>query len=131
MQKATIVYGALTWRWSATGVVVLVFVTVFIAILLRANPIHKIAQPFKDQLEPIVNQEKVEVTKQTVIEQPSTSDFTFQVMLKQAEVKPTYVKVYESTAKDPTKKTSHVLQVASFSSEKDAKVLQKRLIKKS
>ena len=32
--------------------------------------------------------------------------------------------------KDPSKKTSHVLQVASFKSELDAKELQKRLIRK-
>jgi cell division protein FtsN len=65
-----------------------------------------------------------------VIEQASASDFTYGTMLKQAEVTPAYVPVYESTPKDPTKKTSHVLQVASFKSEVDARALQKRLIKK-
>ena len=65
-----------------------------------------------------------------VIEQASASDFTYGTMLKQAEVTPAYVPVYASTPKDPTKKTSHVLQVASFKSEVDARALQKRLIKK-
>ena len=65
-----------------------------------------------------------------VIEQASASDFTYGTMLKQAVVTPAHVPVYKSTPKDPTKKTSHVLQVASFKSEVDAQALQKRLIKK-
>ena len=98
----------------------------------------EVKQPFMDQTAiPVikaVTQEaklKPEPKLETkVIEQTSASDFTYGTMLKQAEVTPAYVPVYESTPKDPTKKTSHVLQVASFKSEVDARALQKRLINK-
>ena len=131
-KKTAIVPAVSTWNWSAIGLVALVLITALIVILLRANPKHKIAEPSIDQVEPIVNVEKVEAAKPkpTVIEQTTKSAFTFPDILKQAEVKPPYVKVYESTAKDPNKKTSHRLQVASFKSESDAKALQKLLIKK-
>jgi len=121
-KKTTIVPAVSTWRWPTIGLVVvaLAVITAFIVILLSANPKHKIAEPSIDPVKP----------KPTVIEQPAKSVFTFPDILKQAEVKPPYVKVYESTAKDPNKKTSHRLQVASFKSESDAKALQKLLIKK-
>ena len=98
----------------------------------------EVKQPFMDQTAiPVikaVTQEaklKPEPKLETkVIEQTSASDFTYGTMLKQAEVTPAYVPVYASTPKDPTKKTSHVLQVASFKSEVDARALQKRLINK-
>jgi cell division protein FtsN len=96
-----------------------------------ATPVIKAAtQEAKPKPEPKLKT-KVAIKLETkVIEQASVPDFTYGTMLKQAMVTPAYVAVYESTPKDPTKKTSHVLQVASFKSEVDAKALQKRLIKK-
>ena len=96
-----------------------------------ATPVIKAAtQEAKPKPEPKLKT-KVAIKLETkVIEQTSASDFTYGTMLKQAEVTPAYVPVYASTPKDPTKKTSHVLQVASFKSEVDARALQKRLIKK-
>jgi len=133
-KKATIVPAVSTWRWPIIGLVTLALITALIVILLSANLKYNFAEPSIDQVQPMVNVENVEAAKPTpkptVIEQPTQSAFTFPDILKQAEVKPPYVKVYESTAKDPTKKTSHRLQVASFKSESDAKALQKLLIKK-
>ena len=96
-----------------------------------ATPVIKaVTQEAKLKPEPKLKT-KVAIKLETkVIEQTSASDFTYGTMLKQAEVTPAYVPVYESTPKDPTKKTSHVLQVASFKSEVDARALQKRLINK-
>ena len=96
-----------------------------------ATPVIKSAtQEAKPKPEPKLKT-KVAIKLETkVIEQASVPDFTYGTMLKQAMVTPAYVAVYESTPKDPTKKTSHVLQVASFKSEVDAQALQKRLIKK-
>ena len=96
-----------------------------------ATPVIKAStQEAKPKPEPKLKT-KVAIKLETkVIEQASVPDFTYGTMLKQAMVTPAYVAVYESTPKDPTKKTSHVLQVASFKSEVDAKALQKRLIKK-
>ena len=96
-----------------------------------ATPVIKAAtQEAKPKPEPKLKT-KVAIKLETkVIEQASVPDFTYGTMLKQAMVTPAYVAVYESTPKDPTKKTSHVLQVASFKSEVDARALQKRLINK-
>ena len=102
----------------------LALTTVLIIVLISLKPDHKVED---DIVVPIL---PIEKPKPTLTEKTTNSDFTYSVILKQTEVKPAHVKVYESTPKDPTKKTSHVLQVASFKSESDAKELQKRLIKK-
>ena len=133
-KKTTIVPAVSAWRWPIIGLGALALITALIVILLSANLKYNFAEPSIDQVEPIVNVENDEAVKSkpepTVIEQPTKSVFTFPDILKQAEVKPPYVKVYKSTAKDPNKKTSQLLQVASFKSETDAKALQKLLIKK-
>jgi len=130
--------------WLKKGLVValLMGLVAVLGLLLWEKYWVEVKQPFMDQTAtPVikaVTQEakpKPETKPETklktkVIEQTSASDFTYGTMLKQAEVTPAYVPVYESTPKDPTKKTSHVLQVASFKSEVDARALQKRLIKK-
>ena len=126
--------------WLKKGLVValLMGLVAVLGLLLWEKYSVEVKQPFMDQTAtPVikaVTQEakpKPETKLETkVIEQTSASDFTYGTMLKQAEVTPAYVPVYESTPKDPTKKTSHVLQVASFKSEVDARALQKRLIKK-
>jgi cell division protein FtsN len=130
--------------WLKKGLVValLMGLVAVLGLLLWEKYSVEVKQPFMDQTAtPVikaVTQEakpKPETKPETklktkVIEQTSASDFTYGTMLKQAEVTPAYVPVYESTPKDPTKKTSHVLQVASFKSEVDARALQKRLIKK-
>ena len=108
----------------------LALTTVLILVLSSLNPDHIIEEPPVVQTNPVVLRVKPEPAKPILIEQPSKSNFTFPVILKQTEVKPAHVKVYGSTPKDPTKKTSHVLQVASFKSELDAKELQNKLIKK-
>ena len=122
------------WHWPAIGLVMisLALIIVFLVMLLSANPNHTIKEPPVIQVNPVAEVGKVEVAKPKpkFIEQSTESNFTFRVILKQTEVKPPFVKVYESTAKDPSRKTSHVLQVASFKSETDAKELQKRLIRK-
>ena len=115
-----------------TSVIVLIIaalflITAFTVILLSLNPDHKADEPPVVQVDFIV---PIETPKRILTEQPPNSNFTYSIILKQTEVKPAHVKVYESTPKDPTKKTNHVLQVASFKSEWDAKELQKRLIKK-
>ena len=102
----------------------LALTTVLITVLIGLKPDHKVED---DIVVPIL---PIEKPKPTLTEKTTTPDFTYSVILKQTEVKPAHVKVYESTPKDPTKKTNHVLQVASFKSELDAKELQKRLIKK-
>jgi cell division protein FtsN len=126
--------------WLKKGLVValLMGLVAVLGLLLWEKYSVEVKEPFMDQTAiPVikaVTQEaklKPEPKLETkVIEQTSASDFTYGTMLKQAEVTPAYVPVYASTPKDPTKKTSHVLQVASFKSEVDARALQKRLIKK-
>ena len=130
--------------WLKKGLVValLMGLVAVLGLLLWEKYSVEVKQPFMDQnATPVIKavtqeaklkpEPKLETKLETkVIEQTSASDFTYGTMLKQAEVTPAYVPVYESTPKDPTKKTSHVLQVASFKSEVDARALQKRLIKK-
>jgi cell division protein FtsN len=130
--------------WLKKGLVValLMGLLAVLGLLLWEKYSVEVKQPFMDQTAiPVIKavtqeaklkpETKLETKLETkVIEQTSASDFTYGTMLKQAEVTPAYVPVYASTPKDPTKKTSHVLQVASFKSEVDARALQKRLIKK-
>ena len=126
--------------WLKKGLVVALIMglVAVLGLLLWEQYSVEVKQPFMDQTAtPVIRavtqdaKPKPETKLETkVIEQTSASDFTYGTMLKQAEVTPAYVPVYASTPKDPTKKTSHVLQVASFKSEVDARALQKRLIKK-
>ena len=130
--------------WLKKGLVValLMALVAVLGLLLWEKYSVEVKEPFMDQTAiPVIKavtqeaklkpEPKLETKLETkVIEQTSASDFTYGAMLKQAEVTPAYVPVYASTPKDPTKKTSHVLQVASFKSEVDARALQKRLIKK-
>ena len=130
--------------WLKKGLVValLMALVAVLGLLLWEKYSVEVKQPFMDQTAiPVIKavtqeaklkpEPKLETKLETkVIEQTSASDFTYGTMLKQAKVTPAYVPVYASTPKDPTKKTSHVLQVASFKSEVDARALQKRLIKK-
>ena len=102
----------------------LALTTVLIIVLISLKPDHKVED---DIVVPIL---PIEKPKLILTEKTTNSDFTYSVILKQTEVKPAHVKVYESTPKDPSKKTNHVLQVASFKSELDAKELQSKLIKK-
>ena len=102
----------------------LALTTVLIIALISLKPDHKVED---DIVVPIL---PIEKPKPALTEKTTNPDFTYSVILKQTEVKPAHVKVYESTPKDPTKKTNHVLQVASFKSERDAKELQSKLIKK-
>ena len=102
----------------------LALTTVLIIVLISLKPDHKVED---DIVVPIL---PIEKPKPALTEKTTNPDFTYSVILKQTEVKPAHVKVYESTPKDPTKKTNHVLQVASFKSELDAKELQNKLIKK-
>ena len=102
----------------------LALTTVLILALISLKPDHKVEEHIVVPILPI------EKSKPELTEKTTTPDFTYSVILKQTEVKPAHVKVYESTPKDPTKKTNHVLQVASFKSERDAKELQSKLIKK-
>ena len=108
----------------------LALTTVLIIALISLKPDHKVEEHIVVQVDPISPIETPEPLTPVLTDKTTTPDFTYSVILKQTEVKPAHVKVYESTPKDPTKKTSHVLQVASFKSERDAKELQKRLIKK-
>jgi len=80
------------------------------------------------QVEPITPAEEVKVMPKAKA-QPNPG-FEYTEILKQATVTPAYVIEYESTPKDPNKKTESHLQVASFKSESDAKELQKLLINK-
>ena len=105
----------------------LALTTVLIIVLISLKPDHKVEEHIEVPVVPIL---PIEKPKPTLTEKTTTPDFTYSIILKQTEVKPAHVKVYESTPKDPTKKTNHVLQVASFKSELDAKELQKRLIRK-
>ena len=130
--------------WLKKGLVValLMALVAVLGLLLWEKYSVEVKEPFMDQTAiPVIKavtqeaklkpEPKLETKLETkVIEQTSASDFTYGTMLKQAEVTPAYVPVYASTPKDPTKKTSHVLQVASFKSEVDARALQKRLINK-
>jgi cell division protein FtsN len=108
----------------------LALTTVLIIALISLKPDHKVEEHIVVQVDPISPIETPEPLTPVLTKKTTTPDFTYSIILKQTEVKPAHVKVYESTAKDPTKKTDHVLQVASFKSERDAKELQKRLIKK-
>jgi len=103
--------------------------TVLILALISLKPDHKVEEHIVVQVDPISPIETPEPLTPVLTDKTTTPDFTYSVILKQTEVKPAHVKVYESTPKDPTKKTSHLLQVASFKSEFDAKELQKRLIR--
>ena len=132
----------LPWLKKGLVVALLMGLVAVLGLLLWEQYSVEVKQPFMDQTAtPVIKavtqdaklklKTKVAIKLETkVIEQTSASDFTYGTMLKQAEVTPAYVPVYESTPKDPTKKTSHVLQVASFKSEVDARALQKRLINK-
>ena len=140
----------LSWLKKGLMVALLMGVVAVLGLLLWEKYSVEVKEPFMEQTAtPVIKaatqeakpkpepkpepklKTKVAIKLETkVIEQTSASDFTYGTMLKQAEVTPAYVPVYESTPKDPTKKTSHVLQVASFKSEVDAQALQKRLIKK-
>jgi len=111
-------------------VAVLILIAVFIVILLRVNTDHKVDGSSVSQVATVVATEKAEVVKPIPIEQPTSPEFTYIKILQQADVTPAYVKEYESTAKDPNKKTASLLQVASFKSEYDAKELQKLLTSK-
>ena len=136
----------LPWLKKGLVVALLMGLMAVLGLLLWEKYSVEVKQPFMDQTAiPVIKavtqeaklkpepkpEPKLETKLATkVIEQASASDFTYGTMLKQAEVTPAYVPVYASTPKDPTKKTSHVLQVASFKSEVDARALQKRLINK-
>ena len=136
----------LSWLKKGLMVALLMGVVAVLGLLLWEKYSVEVKEPFIDQTAtPVIKsatqeakpkpdpklKTKVAIKLETkVIEQTSASDFTYGTMLKQAEVTPAYVPVYASTPKDPTKKTSHVLQVASFKSEVDARALQKRLINK-
>ena len=140
----------LSWLKKGLMVALLMGVVAVLGLLLWEKYSVEVQEPFMDQTAtPVIKsatqgakpkpepkpesklKTKVAIKLETkVIEQTGASIFTYGTMLKQAEVTPAYVPVYESTPKDPAKKTSHVLQVASFKSEVDAKALQKRLIKK-
>jgi len=132
----------LPWLKKGLVVALLTGLVAVLGLLLWEKYLVEVKQPFMDQnATPVIKavtqeaklkpEPKLKTKLETkVIEQTSASDFTYGTMLKQAEVTPAYVPVYESTPKDPTKKTSHVLQVASFKSEVDARALQKRLINK-
>ena len=136
----------LPWLKKGLVVALLMGLVAVLGLLLWEKYLVEVKQPFMDQnATPVIKavtqeaklkpepkpEPKLETKLATkVIEQASASDFTYGTMLKQAEVTPAYVPVYASTPKDPTKKTSHVLQVASFKSEVDARALQKRLINK-
>ena len=126
--------GADVPRWPISVIVLIVFALVLLTavtlILLSLNPDQRIEGSPTVQVEPVIPIVTPEPVTPTLTKKTTTPDFTYSVILKQTEVKPAHVKVYESTPKDPTKKTSHVLQVASFKSERDAKELQSKLIKK-
>jgi len=131
----------LSWLKKGLMVALLMGVVAVLGLLLWEKYSVKVKEPFMDQTAtPVIKsatqeakpkpepklKTKVAIKLETkVIEQTGTSIFTYGTMLKQAVVTPAYVPVYESTPKDPTKKTSHVLEVASFKSEVDAKALQK------
>jgi len=121
-------------RWPISVIALIVgalgLITVFTAVLLSSNPDLKTEEFSVVQTSPVVPREKPEPAKPMLTEQTTKPDFTFPEILKQTEVKPAHVKIYESTPKDPNKKTSNLLQVASFKSKSDAKALQKRLIRK-
>ena len=109
---------------------VIILIVVLIVILLSVNIDHKIDRASVDQVDLVVATEKTKVVKPIPVEQPTSPEFTYIKILQQADVTPAYVKEYESTVKDPNKKTESHLQVASFKSEYDAKELQKLLTSK-
>jgi len=106
---------------------VIILIVVFQVILLIVNIDHKVDRVSLDQVDLVVAIDKIEVAKPILVEQPTSPEFTYIKILQQAYVTPAYVKEYESTAKDPNKKTESHMQVASFKSEYDAKELQKLL----
>ena len=106
---------------------VIILIVVLIVILLSVSIDHKIDRASVDQVDLVVATEKIEVAKPIPVEPHISPEFTYIKILQQADVTPAYVKEYESTAKDPNKKTESHLQVASFKSEYDAKELQKLL----
>ena len=128
----------LPWLKKGFVVALLVILGVILGLLLWEKSLVAVKEPFTNQDDTSVIKSVTQLAKPKlelklgtkVIEQASASDFTYGKMLKQAVVTPAYVPVYESTPKDPTRKTSHILQVASFKAEVDAEALQKRLIKK-
>ena len=131
-KKITIVPASSRRHWSVWGLVIVTILicTIFALVLIRATFNNKIVEPSQVQVKSVVPIEKIEASKPIIIIQTFKPNFTFPVMLKKAKVTPPFVKAYESTPKDPTKKTSHILQVASFRTESDAKELKKRLIRK-
>jgi len=106
-------------------------IVVFAIALLSARSSQEVTMLPIGQVEPIISVEEVKVMPKVmpkVKAQPKPGfEFTYIKILQQADVTPAYVKEYESTAKDPNKKTDSHLQVASFKSEYDAKELQKLL----
>jgi len=122
------------WLKKVLVLVALIVILTFLFIPITGKFIVEVKGSFIDQTDTSVVEAPIQGVKPKlkpkVIEQASATDFTYGTMLKQAEVNPAYVPAYESTPKDPTKKTSHVLQVVSFKSEVDAKALEKRLVKK-
>ena len=131
-KKITIVPASSRRHRSVWGLVIVTILicTIFALVLIRATFNNKIVEPSQVQVKSVVPIEKIEASKPIIIIQTFKPNFTFPVMLKKAKVTPSFVKAYESTPKDPTKKTSHILQVASFRTESDAKELKKRLIRK-
>jgi len=124
------------WFKKVLMTALLILLVAVLAFLLREKSAVEVEGLFIDQTDTSVIKAVAQVVKSKpkvkpkVLEQANTSDFTYGVILKQTEVTPAFVPAYESTPKDPAKKTSHVLQVASFKSELDAEALQKRLIRK-
>ena len=131
-KKITIVPTSSRRHWSVLGLVIVTIIifAIFASVLIRATFNNKVVVPSQVRVKPIVPVEKIEPATPMIMIQTSKPNFTFPMMLKKAKVTPSFVKAYESTPKDPTKKTSHILQVASFRTESDAKELKKRLIRK-
>ena len=102
-------------------------VVVLAIALLSASSSQEVAMLPIGQVEPLISVEEVKVMPKVKAQSKPGFEFTYIKILQQADVTPAYVKEYESTAKDPNKKTDSHLQVASFKSEYDAKELQKLL----
>jgi hypothetical protein len=100
-------------------------VVVFAIALLSASSSQEVTMLPIGQVEPITSVEEVKVMPKAKAQSKPGFEFTYIKILQQADVTPAYVKEYESTAKDPNKKTDSFLQVASFKSQYDAKELQK------
>ena len=82
----------------------LVLITAFTLILLSLNPDQRIEGFPIVQEEPIIPAVKPEPLTIIHIQKNTTPNFTFQVIFKQTAVKPTYVKEYASTPKDPPRR---------------------------